>query len=204
MITSIVLAAGMSRRMGEVNKMLLPFLDSTIFETTLSNISKADIGSLVVVLGYESKKIKKIRNNGPFSMANIQCSTTENKDYAKGMTSSIKAGIRATKPETHFMICLSDMPLISPEEYRFIASQFTAILKQDAQAIVVPFFKGEKGNPVIFSAFYKNELLNLEDTEGGKMILQKYNNHVYKIEMPTDAVLRDADTREDYARLLET
>jgi molybdenum cofactor cytidylyltransferase len=205
MITSIVLAAGMSRRMGEANKMLLPFRDSTIFETTLSNISKADIGKIVVVVGYESKKIKNVLESTPLSIFN-KIEVIENKAYEKGMTTSIKAGIRSIripnpKSETHFMICLSDMPLISPEEYRFMATQFSTILKEDEQAIVVPFFKGEKGNPVIFSAFYKNELLNLEDTEGGKTILQKYKNHVYKIEMPTDAVLLDADTPEDYLRL---
>lgn len=199
MISCIVLAAGMSRRMGAENKMLLPFRDSTIFETTLSNILKADIGKMVVIVGYESKKIKNVLENTPLSISS-KIHIVENSDYEKGMTTSIKAGIEANQ-DNHFMICLSDMPLITPDEYRFLAARFSAILKQDEKAIVVPFFKGEKGNPVIFSAFYIHELLSLSDTEGGKTILQKYKNHVHNIEMPTDSVLRDADTPEDYLRL---
>jgi molybdenum cofactor cytidylyltransferase len=207
MITSIVLAAGMSRRMGEANKMLLPFRDSTIFKTTLSNIVQADIGETLVVTGFEAKKITNALKTHPLSIFS-KIRIVENKGYEQGMTSSIKTGLKAIdtrnpKSDTHTMICLSDMPLISPEEYRFIAKQFSAFLQQDEKAIVVPFYKGEKGNPVIFSAFYKNELLNLEDTEGGKTVLQKHKNHVYKIEMPTDSVLRDADTKQDYEGLLK-
>jgi molybdenum cofactor cytidylyltransferase len=205
MLNIIVLAAGMSRRMGAENKMLLPFCGSTIFETTLSNIVKADMGKILVVMGFEAEKIKNLIENTPLSIS-PKIVLVENKDYEKGMTSSIKIGIRATETQNTkaaFMICLSDMPLILPEEYQFIVKQFSAISKHDAQAIVVPFYKGEKGNPVLFSSFYKNDLLNLLDTEGGKSILQKYKNHVYKIEMPTDSVLQDADTQADYERLLK-
>jgi molybdenum cofactor cytidylyltransferase len=206
MLNIIVLAAGMSRRMGAENKMLLPFCGSTIFETTLSNIVKADMGKILVVMGFEAAKIKNLIENTPLCIS-PKIVLVENKDYEKGMTSSIKIGIRATETQNTkatFMICLSDMPLILPEEYQFIVKQFSAISKQDAQAIVVPFYKGEKGNPVLFSSFYKNELLNLLDSEGGKSILQKYKNHVYKIEMPTDSVLQDADTQADYERLLKS
>jgi molybdenum cofactor cytidylyltransferase len=205
MIHCIILAAGMSRRMGADNKMLLPFRGSTIFETTLSKIVQADIGELLVVVGFEAEKITEILKLLPLSNSD-KMHIIENKDYEHGMTSSIKTGIKAAKrqnTEGGYMICLSDMPLISPEEYRFIATQFSTILKQDDKAIVVPFYKGEKGNPVIFSQFYKNALLKLEDTEGGKSILKTYQKHVYKLEMPTDSVLKDADTPDDYQRLLK-
>ena len=206
MIQCIILAAGMSRRMGAENKMLLPFRGSTIFETTFLNIVQADIGEILVVTGFESEKITKILKLHPLSIS-PKMHIIENKDYENGMTSSIKTGIKALKPQNReggVMVCLSDMPLISPEEYRFIATQFLTISQQDEKAIVVPFYKGEKGNPVIFSAFYKHDLLNLKDTEGGKSILKTYQKHVYKIEMPMDSILLDADTPEDYQRLLHS
>ena len=206
MIQCIVLAAGMSRRMGAENKMLLPFRGSTIFETTFSNIVQADVGEILVVVGFESEIINEIlKLHTPLPIF-PKIHIIENKDYENGMTSSIKTGIKALISENReggYMICLSDMPLISPEEYRFIATQFLAISQQDEKAIIVPFYKGEKGNPVIFSTFYKNALLNLEDTEGAKSILKTYQNHVYKLEMPSDSVLKDADTPEDYQLLLK-
>jgi molybdenum cofactor cytidylyltransferase len=206
MIRCIVLAAGMSRRMGADNKMLLPFRGSTIFETTFSHIVEAGIGEILVVVGFEAEKIKNALKTHPLSIFN-KMHIVENKAYENGMTSSIKTGIKALKSENTeggYMICLSDMPLISPEEYRFMVTQFSAISQQDEKAIVVPFYKGEKGNPVIFSNFYKNDLLNLEDREGGKSILKTYQKHLYKIEMPTDSILLDADTPDDYQRLLRS
>ena len=101
------------------------------------------------------------------------------------------------------MICLSDMPIISPDEYRFLKEQFHRFYRKDDKAIVLPMFKGERGNPVIFSGFYKNELLKLQNTEGGKPIVKANQNHVYTVEMPTDSVLRDADTPVDYSTLLK-
>ena len=58
----IVLAAGLSRRMGAENKLLLPFRGETILETTISNILEADIGEVIVVVGHEAEQVKKILN----------------------------------------------------------------------------------------------------------------------------------------------
>ena len=194
MLTIIVLAAGLSRRMGIENKLLLPFQGKTIVETTIDNLLEAQIGEIIVVVGHESEKVKAVLQNYPLSII-------ENFDYEKGQTTSIQAGIRATQ-NGNYMICLSDMVLIKPEEYQLLATQFFNFLEHDAQTIVQPIFQKQRGNPVVFSNFYQNLILNNENTEGCKLIVQTNKQHVYRVEMPSDSVLLDADTKEDYANLL--
>ena len=207
MLSAIVLAAGLSNRMGNENKLLLSFQGKTILETTISNILEAGIGEVIVVVGHEAEKVKAVLKNYPLSII-------ENLDYQKGMTTSIQAGIRSTqnsKPKTHnagYMICLSDMVLIEPYEYQLLAQQF--LLRADEKAIIQPVFKGKRGNPVIFSSFYKNAILETEDTdgtsrdnrEGCRSVVQAHKKHVKLVEMPTNHVLQDIDFKEDYERIL--
>ena len=227
MMTAIVLAAGLSRRMGEVNKLLLPFGKKTILETTLDNILSSNIEVVLIVIGHEAPKVKKIlddylRRNTGFRRKYF---IVENPDFEKGMTTSIQTGVKAAhniSPALHnshpstthnsqliihnyinYMICLSDMPLISAHEYSFLKNQFEDVLKQDEKAIVQPIFKEKRGNPTIFSSFYENEILNLPDTpkgisEGCKPIVQAHKNHVYLVEMPTPSILKDIDNEEEY------
>lgn len=188
MLTAIVLAAGMSRRMGGENKLLLPFGDQTMLETTLGNILASGVEEVVVVAGHEAERISALLQNRPVKV-------TFNADYANGMTTSIQAGIRAASPDTEgFMICLSDMPLIRAATYRTLADAFFQNKRTDERVIVQPFFENMSGNPVIFSAFYKNDLLALDFPEGCKPVVQANREFVTRVNTDTDAVLRDADT----------
>ena len=56
-VTAIVLAAGLSRRMGNENKLLLPFGNSTILVTTLTQILNAQLGETLLVLGHEAAAV---------------------------------------------------------------------------------------------------------------------------------------------------
>ncbi len=208
-ITAIVLAAGLSRRMGKDNKLLLPFGQSTILTTTLANILSAQIGQILVVMGHEAQDVEAILaadlKNGPLSIIAENASKMTiltNNHYEKGMTTTIQTGVAAADAESlGYMICLSDMPFILPSEYTFLKESFLNILKMDKQAIIQPIFKGKRGNPTIFSRFYKKHILELTYTEGCKPIVQAHAAHVYTVEMPTDSVLKDIDSRVDYQTL---
>lgn len=194
MLNIIVLAAGMSRRMGEENKLLLPFDGSTVIETTLKNILKAELGHITVVVGHEAEDLKAVLKNYPLSIVH-------NSAFETGMTSSIQTGVKSCLNNLPYMICLSDMILLQAIDYQYIKTQFLDIFKSDEKAIVVPIFNQKRGNPVIFSNFYKNDILSLTYTEGCKPIVQAHADSVHFVEMPNDAILKDMDTKEDYLNL---
>jgi len=195
MLTAIVLAAGMSRRMEGENKLLLPFDDKTMLETTLDQILASGVGEVVIVTGHEAERVREI-------LKNRSVKTVFNPDFASGMTSSIQAGIRAASPETQgFMICLSDMPLIDSAIYRQLAEVFFEKIKTAQRVIVQPVFENTPGNPVIFSAVFKNEMLALEHPEGCKPVVQANREFVVRVPVSSDSILRDADTLADFEKV---
>lgn len=195
MLTAIVLAAGMSRRMGGENKLLLPFGGKTMFETTLDRILASGVGQVIVIVGYQADMIRTLLVDYPVKVV-------YNPDYATGMTTSIQAGIREAPSSTAgYMICLADMPLIGPEIYRTLIGVFFEKNRTEERVIVQPFFENTPGNPVIFSAFYKKELLALDFPEGCKPVVQANRAFVMRAEVGTDAVLLDADTPEAFKKM---
>jgi molybdenum cofactor cytidylyltransferase len=208
-LTAIVLAAGLSRRMGKDNKLLLPFGETTILEATLSNILSAELGETCVVVGHEAENVMPIlmlnlklqQSLSSTKQSNTQLLT--NIHYEKGMTTTIQTGVEAASDASiGYMICLSDMPFISPAEYQFLKEQFLTIWTKDPQAIVQPTFEGKRGNPTIFSSVHKKDILSLTYTEGCKPIVQVHQKHVYLVEMPTDSILKDIDSKEEYTKII--
>ncbi len=196
MLTVIVLAAGMSRRMGPANKLLLPFRGRTILETTVDQILASGAEEILVVLGHESEQILPFLENFPVK-------TTFNPDFAVGMTTSIQAGVMAASADSDgFMICLSDMPLIEAATYRSLISVFFEKKKTNDAVIVQPVFESIPGNPVIFSAAYAHEILALTFNEGCKPIVQNHREQVHRVVVSSNAILMDADTEAAYLALL--
>jgi molybdenum cofactor cytidylyltransferase len=189
MVTAIVLAAGMSARMGKQNKLLLPFAGKTVVETVVQNLVNADIGQIIVITGYEAEMVKRVLTHLPVQII-------ENSHYAKGMTTSIKAGVAAASGEG-YMICLSDMPLITAKEYSFLADIFNKQRLVNSNCICIPKFKDSKGNPVIFSSSYKRLILEHEKMEGCKEIIQLNKENIYWVDISANT-LRDMDTAGEY------
>ena len=185
MVSAIVMAAGLSSRMGEQNKLLLPFKNKSIIETTIANIIGAGMEEIIIVLGDEADKIKN-------AIIDLPVKTIYNPDYKNGLTGTIQQGIRQAKGNG-FMLCLSDMVLInSGEQQVFI----------DPHCICVPVYNGQKGNPVLFSSNYKEKILSEKEKEGCKGIVQANKENIFMVEMQTSHVLQDIDSLDDYNKLI--
>lgn len=194
-ISIIVLAAGLSRRMGLANKLLLPFQGKTMLEITLDHLQELPDMEIIVVLGHEADRIQPLLENRSLKII-------LNGDYANGMTSSIQAGVRSVSVQSvGFMICLSDMPLIQTSDYQKLADVFLDKRQTEPHVIVQPVFEGIPGNPIIFSNIYKPDILALDFPEGCKPIVQANQTFVQQVDVGTDAVLRDADTEDAFEQL---
>jgi molybdenum cofactor cytidylyltransferase len=145
-------------------------------------------------LGRETEKFKELLGSLPVILV-------QNPDYEKGMTSSIQQGVKIAKGKG-YMICLGDMPLISSEEYIQIQERFEESVHLDYKCICIPEYKWQRGNPVIFSSYYKQIILRHEETEGCRGIIQSNQDHVYAVTMTKDHILQDMDTPDDYIRMI--
>jgi len=194
MVTAIVLAAGNSLRMGTQNKLLLPFAGTTVIAAVVEQIVKAGLQELIVVTGNEPDLVEQ-------ALVHLPVKLIHNGVYGAGMTGSIQTGIQSATGNG-YMICLGDMVLITAQQYAALNTAFEKAYQRDKACICLPRFNGVKGNPVIFSSAYKNAILQHDDPEGCKAIIQANNPHIVWVEMDDDAVLRDMDYPEDYAALI--
>ena len=193
MLTAIVLAAGSSKRMGGENKLLLPYKSKTIIASVVENLIKAGIEEIIVVVGYEAEQIKNALKELPVNFI-------YNAAYANGITTSIQSGVLHAKGDG-YMICLSDMVLITPEEYALLQHTFKTQVQLNKKCICVPRYKNEKGNPVIFSSFYREAILQHTDMNGCKTIVESNKENIYPVDMQTNHILSDIDYLEDYKKL---
>ena len=70
------------------------------------------------------------------------------------------------------------------------------------KSIVVPFFRGQRGNPVIVNSSYKTSILALAGETGCRRVIKQNPDQVLTVEMETDHVVRDIDTMQEYERLI--
>lgn len=193
MVTAIVLAAGLSERMGR-NKLLLEYSGKTVIEMTIGNIMEGGIDEVVVVTGHEADQLRSALNIPGVRFVH-------NVDYRRGMTSSIQCGIREVKG-SGLMICLGDMFLVNGNEYALLKQAYEQNVSAKPALICLPRYQGAKGNPVIFAPYYKQVILQHTDPDGCKNIIREFQENITWVEMPTGHILQDLDYEEDYSNLL--
>jgi molybdenum cofactor cytidylyltransferase len=193
MIAAIVPAAGMSTRMGR-NKLLLAFRDKPLIARAVDTLLESEVDQVVVVLGHEADKVKA-------KLQGRQVTIVENPSYGQGMSTSIRVGLGAVSSDARaIMIYLADQPLLEPEDVNRLIRAF-AEAREHNKSIVVPFYRGQRGNPVILDASYKKDILEVVGEVGCKRVIKRNPDKVLVVEMETDHVVRDVDRMEDYEGL---
>lgn len=204
MLSAVVLAAGMSTRMGR-NKLLLNFRDKSLIEHALDTLLASEVDEVIVVLGHETEKVRE-QLAGSIGLANKAAPgkpvrVVQNPDYQSGLSTSVRTGVAAVSREADgIMIYLADQPLLEPEDLNRIVTGFAAA-KEINKGIVVPFFRGERGNPVILETSLRVAILGIVGDVGCKGVIKRYPEKVYEIEMDNDHVVRDVDDLQAYERL---
>lgn len=195
MVSAILLAAGESKRMGEQNKLFLKYKGDWIINHVMRALWASKKSELVLVMQNNENDLL----NGDLSE---EIRIAVNPDFKKGMTTSIQAGVKSASVNSDgYMICLADQPLMQAADYDEIIERFELIYSHDQRCIIVPIFEGHKGNPVIFSKAYRDDILGHQEMEGCKSIVMANQKHVYIIAMSNNHILRDVDTPEDYKLL---
>lgn len=193
MISVVLLAAGLSERMGIQNKLLLPLGSTTLVEQTIAQYIKSDLDEIIVVVGYNEKEVRK-RLKGYKNLKVIL-----NPNYEKGMTTSIQTGISNVNSNViGYMIGFTDMPFITPNQINLLVKEFKINYNNNHKLIVVPSFKNNESHPIIFSSYYKQDILSHMNKSGLRDIKTKYRANVMPIEMETEEFMFDIDTESDY------
>ena len=187
MLSAILLAAGESKRMGEL-KQLMPLGKSTLLEQAIDNLLNSSVDETIVVVGHRAEEITEAIATKPVKIM-------LNHNYRQGMSTSIIAGLILVDPKSQAVIlALGDQPLV---ESRTINQLIDAFNSHD-KGIAVPTHRGKRGHPIIFDIKYKAELLEMEGDIGGREIIRQHPDDVLEVAVDSESVISDIDTKDDY------
>ena len=193
-VAAIILAAGKSTRMGEA-KQLLRLGESTVLGRTIENVRRSEVvDEIVLVLGASAEAI---RRQLPASLLE-GLKVVVNPAYEQGMASSLQAGLSALDPQIGAtLIVLADQPFVRPQTLDQLAREY----RRTPAPIVIPSYKGVRGNPVLLDRSVFAEVMALEGDTGCRAIFGNHTERTVKLEVEDEGILLDIDNQEDYERL---
>lgn len=193
----IVLAAGMSRRFGTQNKLLIDWdgepLIRRVVRTALAStpppgpLPAERRGGVIVVTGHEASEIEDALEELPITFA-------RNARYEEGMGTSIAAGVcAASAGAAGFLFIPGDMPRLRPETLAGLveAGLAEASPSQDGVIVTCRATWGRTA-PSYFNARYRSELEALHGDEGARILLRRHPDHVVEL-LVDDAEVSDID-----------
>ncbi len=186
-VAGVVLAAGRSRRMGRINKLLaeidgVPMVARTV-ETLLA--SRAD--PILVVTGHEAERLRDALADRPVRFVH-------NPDYASGLATSLRAALAEVPEDADgAVLCLGDMPRVRPAHLDRLIAAFAA---DDRPAICVPTHNGRRGNPVVWHRRFFEEMAQVAGDTGARHLIGEHAESVIEVAMDDGGVLVDVDTPE--------
>jgi molybdenum cofactor cytidylyltransferase len=189
MISSILLAAGQSKRMQGENKLLKKYKKKYLINHILKSLIKSKVNKIIIVLGYENKKIKKI------ALKSKKIIFVVNSQYLKGISTSIKCGLKKiSKKNIGFLIAHADMPLVS----KTILNALCSALKNKNEEIFIPVYKKRIGNPLAFKYSMIKSLKRIKGDRGAKKLIRSNKSKIKLMKMKSKSILIDFDQLKDF------
>ena len=183
----LILAAGQSSRMGR-DKALLEYHGSTFLNHLISLFSPR-VDPLIVVLGHHADAIRPTIQQRPTVKVVI------NRDYKKGMLTSLQAGIRTLPSDVGAaMFTLVDHPAVEESTVDRLIEQFQA----GRQALAIPCYRRQRGHPVIAARPILEEILRLPEDSSAKTVIRGHRRETAFVEMDDPGVVLDIDRPSDY------
>lgn len=191
MNVAIILAAGESRRMGEL-KQLLPFGSKTMLECVIEAFSLPKIGQILVVVGHKADQIEA-------RISRTRARTVRNPRYQRGMFSSVQAGLRALPAgATVVLIGLGDQPRLQRATVELLVDKFD----REHHRILIPVHDGRQGHPLLLKASYAPEILAMSESLTLKHFLGAHADDIARMVTDDEGVLIDIDEPADYRRVV--
>lgn len=188
-IAGILLAAGLSRRMGRP-KLLLPIEGRAVVRHAAEHIVDAGIERVIAVVGDEEAAVRS-------ALAGLPIEIVVNPNPAAGQATSLVAGVEAVAPDvTAALIALGDQPFVPVSVIRGLIDAF----ERTSFAIAAPRYRGVLGNPVLFRRPVFDELRALSGDRGARSVVERVPARVALLDVD-QPMPDDVDTEADYDRL---
>lgn len=186
MISSILLSAGLSTRMGEP-KALLDWGGQPLVCYQVEQLHEAGADEVVVVLGHRADDIQRM-------MRSVKCRVMLNALYQMGRAGSLRIGAKAVNRDAEAIIILN---IDQPRPAEFIRAVLEAH-RAGTATITAPEHGGHRGHPLVVSGSLREDLMGARDeTDGLHGVLRARQRETSTFETDDMAHL-DVNTPEEY------
>lgn len=221
-VAAAILAAGLGRRMGVLNKLVQEIDGVPMVRRVVENVLAARCERVMVVVGHHAEEVRT-------ALAGLAVQFIDNSEYQEGLAASVRAAAQAAEPGEALIICLGDMPQVSaavindlieayhntqgrkpdqsrPEDLaddyegrggsvRHI-SDSTEELGSGPGSIAAfqPEYAGKRGNPVLWAPHALPSLMHLSGDEGARALLKRLGDAVLAVPVQNPGILIDVDT----------
>lgn len=190
MIAAIILAAGLSKRMGQP-KMLLPWGDTSVIAAIVQKLVAAQIQPICVVVGALKDEIAEALGELPVQLV------FNSRFQEDSMVVSLQVGLARLPDEIQAaLVVLGDQPQLSVDVISLLLDAYN----RSASALVVPSYQMRRGHPWLIDRSLWAEVRNLAPGDTLRSFLNSNVEKIFYINTDLEAVIQDLDTPDDYDR----
>ena len=184
-VAGIVLAAGASARMGR-NKLLLELAGQSVVRRAVSR-ALAALDPVIVVLGHEAEQVRQ-------ALAGLPCRIVVNPEHARGMETSVRAGVAAVPADAEAAVMLlADMPLVTPVMLTALVERF----RETCAPLVISRYGETIAPPQLYA---RSLFAEMAAAGSGKAVIDRHRADAEVLAWPAEA-LADLDLPADRERI---
>ena len=189
MIKAILLAAGQSKRIKSENKLTKLYKKKPLLNHSLKALHTSKGNKVIIVLGPQQNEVKKIIKTNKKNIFSF------NKNFRKGMASSIKVGLKkVSKNDKGFIVVQSDMPFIKSSDINKIYNS----IRSKKFLVHVLKFKNKVGNPIGFDISTVKKFKRIKGDFGAKFMVKRLKNETKFITINSLKSFKDFDKASDF------
>jgi molybdenum cofactor cytidylyltransferase len=189
-----VLAAGLSRRMGQP-KALLPAAGDTFLRRAVDALRGGGCDDVTVAVRPARDAVTML-----IATAARECGAGTVEVDSSEQIESLRAALRVVREGAAAVIVLPvDHPQVGPEVVTALIDGF----RRSRAPVVVPVHRAKRGHPVLFANAVFDELLADPLPEGARTVVHAHANELLEVEVGQDSVLHDVNTPADFRRVVE-
>jgi molybdenum cofactor cytidylyltransferase len=196
-VAVVLLAAGLSTRMGERNKLLIEIGGHPLVRrTALAYLATG--ADLRVVVGHEAGRTRA-------ALAGLPVTFADNPRYADGQSSSVRAGLESLHGDRDAAAAYDAVVMALADQAALTAADISDLLRvfadSDRTRIIIPCYKGQRGNPVVFPAAIIARIVASGPHAVCRSFIDDNPQLVRRYEAANDHVLIDIDAPDDLVAL---
>ena len=188
-IGALIVAAGMSKRMGEF-KPMLSIGSISVAQRVVATLSQAGVSKIVMVTGYNATLLERhLSGNGIIFLRNENYETTQ-------MFDSVKIGL-------NYLLDKCDKILFTPVDVPLFTAKTVRTILDSEAPLAVPMCEGKQGHPILIANELIPEILKDCGEMGLKGAMDRCSVPLLRIDVEDFGTIQDADTPEDFSALVE-